>query len=125
MLHDKSKQVGLGRRMVCDAACFPISDKSTTTDIATDDRASTCTETEAAVNFRGPLCAANGVLGWAVSIKAGGQPALTAVSATPDTRQDRPKDEIRLFCDFAIDWRRTKCYSSSICQAQKNREITK
>jgi len=39
-LHDKSKQVGLGRRMVCDimlSACFLISDKSTTTDIATDD----------------------------------------------------------------------------------------
>jgi len=40
-LHDKSKQVGLERRMVCDAACFLISDKSTTADIATDDTRTT------------------------------------------------------------------------------------
>ena len=61
-LHNKSKQVGLGRRMVCDimlSARFLISDMSTTTDTATDDiesinnQHSTCTETEAAVDLRG------------------------------------------------------------------------
>ena len=63
--------------MVCDAACFLISDKSTTTDIATDDinRASTINiqlapRPRPQLTCAGPRSTANGVFEWAI-LKAG------------------------------------------------------
>jgi len=125
-LHDKSKQVGLGPRMVCDillSACFLISDKSTTTDIATVwqmiHRASTIIIQHAPrprpqLTCAGPHSTANGVLGWAVSIKAGGRQLSFIAVPTPDTHTDR---EINLLCSVL-----KSCISDSsiICRPVSN-----